>query len=129
MPFDVTTETPAIRRARLGDALRSKLPEHFVWDFSTVREPRGCGSVGCAIGLATMIWPELRPQYEDNIGPDDPQWDWCDISDNKISDFFGMTLDQVTRTFFSPFDYGWRWEDVTPEMVANAIDQIRNNEQ
>src|SRR5277367_1456082 len=57
MPFDgQQVETPAIRRAVLIDALRHPMIE-WEWNYGEVKNK--CGTAGCAIGLASVLWPKV----------------------------------------------------------------------
>ena len=70
MPFDGTiTQEPIDLNVfkggreglkQLSQALRQDMPEGFTWDYATVWEQRfdvECGTVGCALGLASTLWP------------------------------------------------------------------------
>jgi len=63
MPFDDNTilsyreETPLDRRRQLIAALRN-LPKEFEWNFAVNRKKAECGSQGCALGLASILWPD-----------------------------------------------------------------------
>jgi hypothetical protein len=131
MPFDdhiaVTphtdnpvSETPAMRLARLIAALRAPLPHAFRWDFNVicsqdyadddVEGQHPCGTVGCALGLACQLWPEMRGTFQG-------------ISDEAIGAFFGISGDAAYDVFFGDARfYGpWQNDDVTPAMVADAL--------
>lgn len=65
MPFDGTKEKP-LSRARLYellDVLRQPMPKDFAWDFSQVKVYRGCGTAGCALGLAMVMFPEFERRF------------------------------------------------------------------
>jgi hypothetical protein len=72
MPFDDNAilsyreETPLDRRRQLIAALRN-LPKEFEWNFAVDRKKAECGSQGCALGLASILWPDRvdagRPRF------------------------------------------------------------------
>jgi hypothetical protein len=69
MPFDDNTilsyreETPLDRRRQLIAALRN-LPKEFEWNFVVARKKAECGSQGCALGLASILWPDkVHPEW------------------------------------------------------------------
>jgi hypothetical protein len=106
MPFD-GTETPALRRARLIEVLRSPMPNTWKWDFGVTEEEHECGTAGCALGLARQLWPEMN--------------DFHAIRDREAA-FFGITKDQAFSVFFGP--YRGCFASVTPEMVADRLEAI-----
>ncbi len=99
------------RRRQLAEALRGKSPKGFRWDFRTILSVDECGTVGCALGWAAMLWSELLA-YEDSL-----------VSDEDIGEFFGMSEDQVDDIF-----YGWRGrykaKNPRPATVAKALDAL-----
>ena len=120
MPFDgnETKTEQALRRAILADTLRGELPQGQTWDFSEVRRKTSCGFVGCAIATANALWPDdiILPR---TVGS---------ISENlevNLADFFGMYPREVSLVFFSySYHGGSDMKDVTPAMVADALDKI-----
>lgn len=134
MPFDNATYKPLdrTRLAELAQALRHPLPEGFAWDMGYVYEsaksyrmqaridPEGhrplsegwCGSVGCAIGLAMILWPDFLPLAKDEI-----------YNYPKLSTFIDMPPDVAHSIFFSVNRYGDDFNAVRPEHVADAIDE------
>jgi hypothetical protein len=109
MPFDVATETPAARRARLIEALRAPMPEDFEWDFEEVSRETTCGTVGCAFGLSELIWPDYDGGHE-----------WFGLTEKQSSDIFGV------YSWPGSFDafYGCQKNEVTSAMVADALERI-----
>lgn len=121
-PFDFDTATGDERLLELArwldddQAWRDKV---MAWDFTTVlSEPKRrwgfsifpvCGTAGCALGLARMIWPQFDCDYRSRR------------DDGEIH--FNITRDE----WFDLFDealairLGVKMFDVTPGMVATAI--------
>lgn len=78
-----------------------------------------CGTVGCAIGVAKMVWPSLPMHHSafDN--------NWCGGPDfDAIYAILGIPNYVGTDIFYNAGTYGCPWEDVTPVMVADAIDRV-----
>jgi hypothetical protein len=113
MPFDGTEATPALRRRILADALRAQMPKGHEWEFGAYLEVRECGTAGCAIGLAHLLWPEAELVEPDAFDGD--------VDDDQVAKFFGLTLEQEQLIFYSD-GYEARW-NATPEMVADALDE------
>ncbi len=127
MPFDGSEISPVTRRRMLANALREAPPENFTWEFGIVyrnyssivyRNYSSCGVYGCAIGWAHVLWPELNVfdvyMAEDLEG---------------LGKLFGMTTRQVARIFFGETKggrnyYKGGYANVTPRMVANALDKL-----
>ncbi len=109
MPFDGTEiDTPALRRARLIDALRH-LPRLHRWDFAFAGGKVGCGSAGCAVGLAHGIGLIDEP-YVSTLG-----------------EALGLLPEQYLKIFdcLGPSnDYGVPTSKVTPAMVADVLEQL-----
>lgn len=111
MPFDASPITfeQADGRTRLrmlADALRGKMPEGFRWDFERTFETEDCGSTGCAMGLAHIIWPAHMASATSYV----------------MAEVFGLSLKAATSLFIpniSDAAYG----AMTPRMVADAIDR------
>lgn len=115
MPFDGTTETPAIRRARLIEALRAEMPEGFIWDFRHVAQKTDCGTAGCALGLACLIWPD-----DDHLPTPGHR-----ATLNSVATFFGVDPITAYMVFFNPYYYGFHdYHQVTPAMVADALEKL-----
>lgn len=99
-------------------ALRAPMPKHFNWDFNTIYDEKPCGSVGCAIGLAKTI------------GLIDS------ASRAELSTALGLSL-LASKAIFVPHCYAdgtaesygnTLYEEVTPFMVANKLQQLLDNE-
>ena len=118
MPFDGTQiETPALRRAILVDALRHEMPNGFAWNFRRVYRTTDCGSSGCALGLASLIWPNHAAVLlggGDNV--------------EAQAKFFGLSIADADRIFW---DVGpkegvfYRSVDPRPTTVARALERAR----
>ncbi len=102
MPFDIATETPAIRRARLIEALRNDT--EWEWNF--------CNTAGCAIGMARHLGLE-GPNLCENLG----------LSDQQFEDIFGLLPFKCWINDWSPF-YRMPRTKVTPAMVADALEKL-----
>lgn len=108
MPFDgkeAQFETPALRRARLIEALRQPMPEGHTWDFDVLLNRHPCGTTGCALGVAKLIF-----------GSD---------ADVTHTEFWGITEAQYGDLFTRDgHTYGVPVDEVTPAMVAEALERI-----
>jgi hypothetical protein len=111
MPFDGNDTSPDINRRRLIDALRHELPPTFEWNFTTIATPADCGTAGCALGLAQIMWPHL----EKAIAEDD---------DAAVAAFFGLPKEMVDEIFYGSDIYKCGMYEVTPGMVADAIEAL-----
>jgi hypothetical protein len=110
MPFDGQNyDTPALRRARLIEALRADMPEGFTWNFKTADKVSSCGTVGCAIGLARHRFG-FGGRCAGNLG------EAIGIGCESGWQIFG--LDAVREV------YGVPPNDVTPSMVADALERL-----
>jgi len=67
MPFD-GRDSATQRRLALIAALRGRMPRGFRWNYGMVLEQRWCGTTGCALGLASLLWPEIRRDADG--------WEW-----------------------------------------------------
>ena len=112
---DLTTPTPA----GLAWLLRNPViwSGRMVFDFGISLERDrdevgdSCGTSGCAIGLAWLTW-----------GGASSRWD-CTDSFTDMYTRLGMDYDSAQAIFYSPSTYGVEWSDVTPDMVADKIDE------
>lgn len=113
MPLDSTnwlqteTETkPDLSKPSLEGLswLLRHLPETHKWDFAMIGGQRSCGSAGCALGLAQVIWPE---EYK------------------KSGSAWAILPARLTTQahLFSQLAYGVSPQEVTPTMVADRIDK------
>lgn len=105
MPFD-GVQLGHARLTKLSRLLRTgEFPASFTWDFEKYKEKTDCGTVGCALGLAHMIWPN-------------------DFRSLTRVEFFGTTYETDTKLFFNTNNfYGKLDAAVTPVDVADAIDR------
>jgi hypothetical protein len=115
MPFDGTQiETPALRRAILVDALRHEMPTGFAWDFRKLYSDTGCGSEGCALGLASLIWPDhanMLLSYQRT---------------GEIAEFFGISARDAYRIFWDEgtrAGFVYRRETPRPTTVARELER------
>lgn len=82
-------------------------PAEFRWDFRIITDDPGCGSVGCALGLADNMWPDTRFMCPGNFAarlcPTDVR--------NRSFDFDAIFAPRTAN-----------FEKVTPSMVADVIE-------
>lgn len=104
--------------AGLAWALRNldRWPAYFGWDYSHVQQEHSCGTRGCAIGLAAIMWSK-------EFGP---------VTNSRMdvltaADLFRMSRDDAHGIFWDAISYGVPYAvchiDITPEMVADRIDE------
>lgn len=114
------------RLAALRDALRREMPETFLWEFFNIlttpsevdleMHPK-CSSVGCALGLAHVLWPELKLADRDH--------GCTSFCDNNAMRAFAIEPAVLGKIFFATdgcYDIAHHRDGVTPELVAQAID-------
>lgn len=94
--------------AQLRDELRKPMPDTHTWDFGVSLQINHCGTAGCAMGLAYLIWPQQAPKY---------------MLPRQAAPLFGLTLDEA-EGLFMPRGYRADVELVTPTMVADEIDKL-----
>ena len=95
--------------AQLRDELRKPMPEGFEWDYSIIREPRHCGSAGCALGLGQIVWPEhAETVFLDRV----IAAIFFDLSPSEGIDLFCLTMPHTPP------------EDVPAWAVADEIDRL-----
>lgn len=86
------------------------MPDGFVWNYASWFEKVHCGTTGCAIGLAHLIWPDAKL-----IVAGAPS---CE----RLCSFFGMTDDEAGGCFWTEHPGTGHLRDVTPGMVADRLD-------
>lgn len=89
-------------------------------DIVDPREFGGCGSVGCAMGLADLRW---SPRTVDT-----PEV-YTEEASNKLIRAVDMVSDDMTGNtsndvFFGGYHYSVPHRDVTPVMVADALQRV-----
>jgi hypothetical protein len=104
-------ETALARRQRLIQALRQEMPEGYRWKFGHYYRETYCGTSGCAIGLAHLLFPECNLIIE-NKG----------VVLQNVAEGLGMTFDDVMRIFHSN-GYRGQGQRITPAMVADALER------
>lgn len=114
MPFDIDPKfietkpdlsvpsTPAITYALRH--LAEVLPKH-VWDFPTTHRKTACGSVGCAFGVARELWGAQWAEAFSSL-----------VANDAVKNLLNPSYTQAREI------YGVNFRDVTPLMVADAID-------
>jgi hypothetical protein len=115
MPFDGSENPELLARLRLIEALRSEMPRGFTWNFSTWHDSYGCGTAGCACGLALEIG--LVPRL----------WTGNTEPSTAVGRAIGLHAN-TARGIFCPADprrtYGVEYTcAVTPVMVADALER------
>lgn len=113
---DMASEQQLANRKRLIEALRApQMPKGFTWDFGFFGARVGCGTVGCAVGLAKEIGLTSF------------------VSLSKTADVVGLDYVDAAAVFSPREDiryddrhiargYGVPWEQVTPQMVADKLE-------
>ena len=120
MPFDDPNAVPVVPEFKTGkEGLKNlayvlRHPElwpHHKWDYGTEFEPlyKSCKTVGCAIGVATVVWPGHEIRDELMMGGRIP-------------------VGVIEDIFYCSGTYQKNWVDITPLDVANAIDRYLNGE-
>ncbi len=104
-------DTKIARRRELIAILRD-LPSDHRWDFENVGGPLFGGTFGCAFAIMHRLWPT------ESIG--DLSFIGLSLSDNTRR-IFGLGLTDCPNGMYSEF-YGCLASEVTPEMVADALD-------
>lgn len=114
MPLDKEKQKARDRGFQLAHALRN-LPETHEWDFSFSGGKTKCGSIGCAIGLAYVIWPEFR----ETRGNSELEAKFFGLEERPYIDVvFGY------GDWFQKNDSILDMSDVTPEMVADELERV-----
>lgn len=112
MPFDATPNSKLANRVRLIEALRRPMPKGFTFCYNIEYQTDDCGAIGCAMGLAK----------------DMGIIDYLDTA--NMARALGISKDQARRIFYDPTTYGFEygdlnaWEQVTPTMVADALERV-----
>jgi hypothetical protein len=99
---------------QLARDLRCPMPVGFTWNFSEFLLSRSEGNdhCGCACGYVSVFYPGILPACSSN---------WIE----KLGVHLGMTKSEALEIFVgvAGYYYSARLRDVTPEMVANVIDE------
>lgn len=106
-----TGNTGLLRLARLLELEQTWRDTKMTWDFGTVLEGNDeakCGTSGCAIGLALVLWPQFRRLDEQNISPEEVAFDLSSDDANLL--FYGLNP-----------SYPSVFEEIEPHHVAKAI--------
>jgi len=102
-----TEEYPLIRSPEglrvLARALRAEMPSGFTFDFGELYTENECGSVGCGIGLAKILWFSDKGH----------------LGTLYMSEVFGVSSDDLHKLFIIP---GVPFIEIGPTRLANAID-------
>lgn len=143
MPFDAAVvdlrtraaacQTPAERRKLLIEVLERELFRdlNHTWnfdvgpylrdrsDFGTYASPAslGCGTVGCAWGVAQLLWP--RQLLREGSFPT--------IDEERDPKFIGLSRAEFSRGLATGKAYNnkTRWENITPQLVAAFLRTCR----
>ncbi len=128
MPFDVALlsiydqpenlDERLIRRRQLIELLKAPPAqingENFRWNFCDIfqtdmeDEDGWCGSVGCAVGVAHLMWPDSFNVESYDIAV-------------EMAEFLGLTKQQAETTFLTGYPYPRFMGEVTPQMVAEEL--------
>lgn len=95
----------------LSERLKGEMPQSFQWEYYTVLSCTPCGTAGCAIGLATELWPDKA--------------DVLLAGTKSRAEFFDIPADISEEIFFFAYkyhDFNTDGIDVTPADVARLID-------
>lgn len=102
----MTTEmTPAMRRSILIATLRDKTlwPKHFEWNYHL--------RCSCAMGLAERLWKEIKPFF------------WWGTPCPEL----GLSDEQVNHVFGGRYEAATGQASVTPEMVADRLEEMHRS--
>ena len=101
-------------------ALRAPMPEHFEWDFTTIHRAsrEHCGYVGCAMGLAQEIGL-VSERDATSFGMSRA----LNLPRETVMAIFIPASDMSDTTL----DYGVKYRDVTPAMVADKLEALLNS--
>lgn len=107
------------RGYQLVYALRH-LPETHRWNFMYVFHQEECGTAGCAIGLAHTLWPEFEMA---KINDERTHIFW-----SKSEEILGVSESAAYDMFSTSRAYECHlMTEVTPEMVADKLEEYLNN--
>lgn len=123
MPFDGAEEKVAARTRgyQLVEALKN-LPENFTWDYGEIYNENHptCGTLGCALGLAHVMWPRkinLPLTDQGRYTGEPPNW-------KHYGDVLGISAGKAMGIFGSADYYGhflYDWSKITAPMVSDAL--------
>lgn len=115
-PFDFGTATPDERLLELARMLEDEQAwrdTRMEWNFSSIRlQSNICGTAGCAVGLAQIVWPKFL---------------FNDHGNDRSEIVFGLDLDNEWGQLFGnglAMSLGLTLAAVTPGHVATAIRQF-----
>lgn len=117
MPFDGIDAHPALNRTRLIHALRAQLPKNFRWEFGEfeLRNDVGCGTAGCAMGLAKFIGI---------VGDADVETVCAAIGIPPRAGYRIFWPGHMDEETFGPYGAEHDYDSVTPQMVADALEAL-----
>ncbi len=95
-----------VKALRLIDGGIQVTPRPHAWDFSLISDRTDCGTVGCAMGLAQVLWPN--------------EWFMC--AGNLAARLFPAEKWVKSFDFEKIFVPPVVFSRVTPSMVADVID-------
>ena len=106
LPIDLTVLHPGKKGLRqLSYVLRHpELWPRHQWDYANLLSSKECGTVGCAIGIAGIVWGERCIWKKD--------WE----------KHFRMPSERFFSIFLGLNHHGRTARDITPQMVADKID-------
>jgi hypothetical protein len=96
---------------QLARDLRRLIPARFTWDYSTLLGDKNGGKCGCACAYIAVTYPGLLPKYS--------YGSWLEL----LTKHLRMSKEEGSAIFMQlPERHSVAWSEVTPEMVADAID-------
>lgn len=121
--------SPTERRRQLAEALRLPMV-NFEWWFPMVlyasnnTQPllHNCGTEGCALGYAAILFPGAFG-FNETSTVAEANRALAELSDRQLGDLFDMTHEQVDEIFYGA-GYEVANSLVTPEMVADKLDAL-----
>lgn len=100
--FDLEIDIYTLRRRKLCEALRKPMPEGFRFEWVEPNLAReDCGTVGCARGLAQIVFPELRARPLRDKSGNVVKWA---LHDDELAKFLGMSKGEADECFYQEPD-------------------------
>ena len=104
--MELTQDEQRENRELLLAFLRSPMPKGFHWDYTVIEQERSCGTIGCAIGLARLI-------FENDY-----------LQADELGELIGLGVADSRFCFENlHIELGCAMYEITPKRVAEAIEQ------